>query len=64
MINAEDFLLKCKHCGWHVIDQIGNMDYVCEAQYKGRNCYADCKCKYYKPEREDEERNVTENGNV
>lgn len=50
MINAEDFLPKCKHCGWHVIDQIGNMDYVCETQYKWRNCYADCKCKYYKPE--------------
>lgn len=43
-------MTKCKHCGWHVVDQIGNKDYVCETQYMGRNCYADCKCKYYEPE--------------
>lgn len=53
MKDKDGFTIKCKHCDWMIFDNFDNKDYMC-LQYHNLHCYGDDKCKYYIPERRDE----------
>ena len=51
MRDNDDFLIRCKHSKWQIIDANDNKDYVCqhECETLEHYCYADERCKYYVP---------------
>ena len=58
MRDEDGFLIRCKDTEWRIIDARDNHDYVCLRygdKLSGYHlCYGDEKCKYYRPNIDDE----------
>ena len=62
MRDKNGLLIRCKHSDWKIIDDAENHDYVCthfgDKIISYHACYADEYCRFYEPERSDNDGHV------